>query len=241
MSGYVVCKVDTKDPLYLPPPPHPGKRCESLKKISLPPLLPSRCIIVASRRRVFASFRVRLFGWLLHCRAVSRRSRCLIASFRRVATPRCAALGRHLSSSRLVVTTRRLVVSLSCLVLPRRCVAPPCASHHTCFVRLVVASSRCVSSLLPLARLVVATCHCVARCCRVASRLVVALRLVITSRRVVFCRRVWFSWLSRFLPSASRRTTSRRRDALVAVRFHIRLSLQQGRSLATTSYPAPLS
>jgi hypothetical protein len=161
-------------------------------------------------------------------------SRCVVPS-RRHATLRCVA------SSRLVVTTRRLVVSLSCLVLPRRCVAPPCASHHTCFVRLVVASSRCVSSLLPLARLVVATCHCVARCCRVASRLVVALRLVITSRRVVFCRRVWFSWLSRFLPSASRRTTSRRRDALVAVRFHIRLSLQQGRSLATTSYPAPLS
>ncbi len=160
-------------------------------------------------------------------------SRCVVPS-RRHATLRCVAL------SRLVVMTCRLVISVSCLILPCHCVAPPCASHHTCFVRLVVASSHCVSSLLPLARLVVA-CHCVARCCRVASRLVVALRLVITSRRVVFCRRVWFSWLSRFLPSASRRTTSRRRDALVAVRFHIRLSLQQGRSLATTSYPAPLS
>jgi hypothetical protein len=137
--------------------------------------------------------------------------------------------------------TRRLVVSWSCLVLSRRCVAPPCTSHHTCFVWLVVASSRCISFLLLLARLIVTTCHCVARCCRIASRLVVALRLVIMSRRVVFCHRVWFSWLSRFLPSASHRTMSRQCDALVAVRCHIRLSLQQGRIRATTSYPAPLN
>ena len=126
---------------------------------------------------------------------------CCIVLTRRHATLRCVA------SSRLVVTTRRLVVSLSCLVLPRRCVAPPCTSHHTCFVWLVVALSRCVSSLLPLAHLIVTTYHCVACCCRVASRLVDALRLFITSRRVVNCCPVWFSWLSHFLPSASCRTT----------------------------------
>ena len=134
---------------------------------------------------------------------------CIVPLHCSVASPRHVAL-RCVASSRLVITTRFLVVSLSCLILPRRCVPPPCTSHHTHFVWLVVALSRCASSLLPLAHLGIATCHCVARCCCVVSCLIVALCLVITSHRVIFCHRVCFSWLLHFLPSASRHTASRR-------------------------------
>ena len=80
----------------------------------MPPLLPSHRIVMASRHRVFAYFRDCLFGWLLHCRAVSHffaLSRCVVP-LRCHFTLRCIAL------SRLVVTTRHLVV------LFRHCVAP---------------------------------------------------------------------------------------------------------------------
>ncbi len=157
-------------------------------------------------------------AWLLHCRAVFRRSRCPIASFRCVAMPLCAALRRHVSLSRLVVTTRRLVV-LSCLASSLHRAPLRISSHMLCLFGCCVVALRLV--LASPCTSLVATSHCVARCCCVMSRLIVAFfRLIITSRGVVFCRRVWFSWLSHFLPSASHCTTSRRRDTLVAVRFH---------------------
>jgi hypothetical protein len=161
-------------------------------KISPPSLLPYCSIFFASRSCVFASCHVRLFG-LLHCRAVSRRSHCPAASFCHITTSCCAALSRRVLSSRHPVSLSCcLVVSLSCLVLPRRCVAPPCASCHTCFVWLVVVSLLYDSLLLPLARLVVATCDRVAHPCCIASHHHIPLRF--------FCCRVFFSWLSRFLP-----------------------------------------
>ena len=100
---------------------------------------------------------------------------CIVPLHCSVASPRHVAL-RCVASSRLVITTRFLVVSLSCLILPRRCVPPPCTSHHTHFVWLVVVSLRCISSLLPhrtshcrdlpLCRLLLSHCvlsrHCIA-------------------------------------------------------------------------------
>jgi hypothetical protein len=142
------------------------------KKISPPPLLPSRRIVFASCRRVFASFRVRLFGWLLHCHAVSRRSRCPVASFRRVAMPCCAALRRHVSLSRHVVSSSRCLVS-SCLVvasrpfahlitpalfgwlLRRRAASRPCFPSRLSLLRLAIVSLAAVASRL------VSSSHCV--------------------------------------------------------------------------------
>ena len=106
--------------------------------------------------------------------------------------------------------SRRLVV-LSC-----RCVAPPCASHHTRFVWLVVASLRCALSLLPLARPVVATCHCVACCCCVASCLCVSSSVFAVRSGLVGC------CVSCPQPLIARRHVNV--DALLDVRFHIQLS-----------------
>ncbi len=117
----------------------------------------------------------------------------------------CAVLSRHVSLSWHVITSSR------------HCVAPPCASHHTRFVWLVVASLRCALSLFPLERLV-------ARCCRVASCHVVSLHLVITSRRAVF---VGGSGLVGYCASCPQPLVARCHvdvDALNADRFHIQLS-----------------
>ncbi len=149
------------------------------KKISPPPLLPSHCIVFPSRRRVFASFRVCLFGWLLHCHAVSCRSRCPVALFRRVAMPRCAALRRHVSSSRHVVSSSRCLV-LSCLVVASR----PLAHLITpalfgWLLRRRAASRPCFPSCVSLLRLAIVSLAAV------ALRLVSSSHCVLSSRPVV--------------------------------------------------------
>ena len=114
-------------------------------------------------------------------------------------------------SSRLVVTTRHLVFLLSCLVMPHHWVKPPCASHLTRFVQLVVALLRCVLSLLPLTHLIV-TCHCVARCCHIASRHhILSCIFFVIGSGLVGCR------VPCPQPLAARRHVDV--DALVAVRF----------------------
>ncbi len=133
------------------------------KKISPPPPpLPSRRIVIAS-------LRVHLFRWLLHFCAVSRCSRCPVALLRRIATPCCAALHRH------VVTTHLLVVSLYYLVvalrplthlitpalfgwLLRRCAAPrPCFPSRVSSSRLAIVSL--LLSCCILSRRHIMSCH----------------------------------------------------------------------------------
>ncbi len=142
------------------------------KIISPPPLLPSRCIVFASRRRVFASFRVRLFGWLLHCHAVSCRLCCPVALFRRITMPRCTALRRHVSSSRHVVLSSRCLVS-SCLVVALRPLAhliTPAlfgwllrcrAASRPCFPSRVSSTRLAIVSLAAVALHLVSLLHCV--------------------------------------------------------------------------------
>ena len=173
---------------YRPPPENDVN--ESKKNISAAscPLSLHRLCLLSSRPCLFPCLLVWLVVALSCCVSSFVLSHCIVPSLSH-ATLHCVA------SSHLVITARRLILSLSCLVLTHCCVTPPCTSHHTCFVWSVVALSHCISSLLPLAHLVIMTCYCVACCCCVVSRLVDALHLVIMSRRVVFCRPVWFSWL----------------------------------------------
>jgi hypothetical protein len=106
-----------------------------------------------------------------------------------VITSRC-----HNTSSRLLVVLSCLASSLS--QAPLRISSHPLCAVGCCIValRLVLASPHTSHRDLPLCGSLLS--HCIS-----SSHPVV----------YIFCHRVWFSWLSRSLPSASCRTTSRRR------------------------------
>jgi hypothetical protein len=149
--------------------------------------------LVFWRRPVFASCHVRLFSWLLHCRAVSRRS---VALPRHVAL-HCAVVSHCHNTSCCLVVLSGLASSLHCAPLH-------ISSHLLCLVGCCIIAL-CLFVASPHAS------HCRDLYCHIASCLVVTLRLVVISHCIVFCCRAWFRWLSHFLPSASCRMTSRRR------------------------------
>ena len=119
-----------------------------------------------------------LFGWLLRRLTASLPH----VPLRRHVTPRCVA-SSHLVSSCLTIMSCLVVESR--LVSSRRvvscCIASQCVMLRAHFVRLVVGSSRCISTLCPV---ITSTCpyccfiaslHCILSSQCVASRCIVSL------------------------------------------------------------------
>jgi hypothetical protein len=163
-------------------------------KRSTAPLSSHHLHLLSSRHCLFPCPLVWLVVEWLCCVLLLTLSCCIIPP-RRHTTLCCAVLHHNPSSSQHDVSSSR------CIVLSL-CRAPLCiSSHPLCLVgccvvalRLVLASPRASCRRdLPL-------------CCLLLLCCVLSLCLIIS-----FGRQVWFSWLLRFLPSASHRTTSRQR------------------------------